>query len=328
MEYTKEKVRELLKDMAEPDYAKFSGSLLGREAVMLGVRLPKIRELAKTIAKTEGRAYLDHALRDAGGKEGALQGEIAEEPGKESMFRGENAEGPGKESVFRGENAEGLGKESAPQGESVEEPEKEAVTGTEEPVQYMEELMLYGMVIGCMKEKLDGLFPYIERYVARIDNWSLCDSFCAGLKQTKKQPKAMWEFLQPYLRSEKEFDLRFGVVMLMDFYVTPEYIDRLLQIFDGIRHEGYYVKMAVAWALSVCLVKQWDKSFAYMASEDNHLDEFTFGKTVQKCRESYRLTDRQKQDLTALKEKHLQAGGKKQAGFGGRVRGGKKAQAG
>lgn len=328
MEYTKEKVRVLLEEMAEPDYAKFSGALLGREAVMLGVRLPRIRELAKAIAKTEGRAYLDHGLRDAGGKESALREEIAEGTEKESTSRGETAEGMEKESAPRGETVEGMEKENVPRGKTTEGPGKKAAAGTEEPVQYMEELMLYGMVIGCMKEKLEELFPYIERYVAQIDNWSLCDSFCVGLKQTKKQPRVMWDFLQPYLRSEKEFDLRFGVVMLMDFYVAPEYIDRLLQIFDGIRHEGYYVKMAVAWALSVCLVKQWDKSFAYMASKDNHLDEFTFGKTVQKCRESYRLTDRQKQDLTALKEKHLQAGGKKQAGFGGRVRGGKKAQAG
>ena len=166
--------------------------------------------------------------------------------------------------------------------------------------------MLYGMVIGCMKEKLEVLFPYIERYVARIDNWSLCDSFCAGLKQTKKQPERMWDFLQPYLRSDKEFDLRFGVVMLMDFYVTSEYIEELLQIFDNIHHEGYYVKMAVAWALSVCLVKQWDKSFAYMASPDNHLDEFTYSKTVQKCRESFRLTEGQKENLSALKKRRLQ----------------------
>lgn len=243
MEYTKDKVRELLMDMAEPDYAKFSGSLLGREAALLGVRLPKIRELAKKIAKAEGREYLDNSLQD-----------------------------------------------------------------TEERPQYMEELLLYGIVIGCMKERLEVLFPYIKRYVARIDNWSLCDSFCVGLKQTKKQPQEMWDFLQPYLRSEKEFDLRFGVVMLMDFYVAPEYIEELLQIFDSVHHEGYYVKMAVAWALSVCLVKQWDKSFAYMASEDNHLDDFTFGKTVQKCRESYRLTAEQKESLTALKEKRLQAG--------------------
>ncbi len=240
MEYTKEKVRKLLMEMAEPDYAKFSGSLLGREAVMLGVRLPKIRELAKKVAKADGREYLDKALPD--GEEDA--GEI----------------------------------------------------------QYMEELMLYGMVIGCMREKLEVLFPYIRRYVARIDNWSLCDSFCAGLKQTKKEPEQMWEFLQPYLHSDKEFDLRFGIVMLMDFYVTPDYIDELLRIYDGIHHEGYYVKMAVAWALSVCLVKQWEKSFAYMSSPDNRLDEFTYGKTVQKCRESYRLTEEQKGLLKELKE--------------------------
>lgn len=253
MEYTKERVRELLISMAEPEYAKFSGSLLGREAVMLGVRLPKIRELAKRIAKADDREYLDKALSDINEK-----------------------------------------------GAEINEAED-----FKEEIQYMEELMLYGMTIGCMKEKLEVLFPYIERYVARIDNWSLCDSFCAGLKQTKKQPELMWDFLQPYLCSDKEFDLRFGVVMLMDFYVTPEYIDELLKIYDRIHHEGYYVKMAVAWALSACLVKQWEKSFAYMSSPENHLDDFTFTKTVQKCRESYRLTKEQKEMLAELKEKRM-----------------------
>lgn len=267
MEYTKEKVRALLMDMAEPDYAKFSGSLLGRETVMLGVRLPKIRELAKKIAKAEGREYLDSTLPDT--------------------------------------EAEGFGT----QDEEIN-PESGTEDNPADDVRYMEELMLYGMVIGCMKEKLETLFPYIRRYVARIDNWSLCDSFCAGLKQTKKQPELMWEFLQPYLRSNKEFDLRFGVVMLMDFYVMPEYIDELLRIFDDIHHEGYYVKMAVAWALSVCLVKQWEKSFVYMGSAENHLDEFTYAKTVQKCRESFRLTKEQKDMLTELKESYFLRVGK------------------
>lgn len=265
MEYTKERVRGLLMDMSEPDYAKFSGSLLGREAEMLGVRLPKIRELAKKIAKAEGREYLDSTLIDT-----EAEGFGARDSGK--CQEGRMAENPAGD------------------------------------IRYMEELMLYGMVIGCMKEKLEVLFPYIERYVARIDNWSLCDSFCAGLKQTKKQPELMWEFLQSYLRSDKEFDLRFGVVMLMDFYVTPEYIDRLLEIFDGVHHEGYYVKMAVAWALSVCLVKEWEKSFAYMGSPDNHLDEFTYAKTVQKCRESFRLTKEQKEMLTELKKRYILRG--------------------
>ena len=276
MEYTGEKIRELLKEMAEPDYAKFSGALLGREAVMLGVRLPKIRELAKKVAKADGRAYLDGMLSDA---------DAAKSSGQADGKDGRDQTGGGSpEELAGGSSADGI--------------------------MYMEELMLYGMVIGCMKEKLEELFPYIERYVARIDNWSLCDSFCAGLKQTKKQPELMWDFLQPYLKSDKEFELRFGVVMLMDFYVTPEYIEKLLQIFDSIRHEGYYVKMAVAWALSVCLVKEWDKSFAYMGSSGNHLDDFTYAKTVQKCRESFRLTAEQKENLAELKERRMQKNGR------------------
>lgn len=234
MEYTREKIRTLLEEMAEPEYAKFSASLLGREAVVLGVRLPKLRVFAKKVAQTDGMEYLERATEDA---------------------------------------------------------------------RSMEELMLYGMVVGCMKEGLETLFPYIERYVAQIDNWSLCDSFCSGLKQTKREPELMWNFLQPYLRSEREFDVRFGVVMLMDYYVMPECIDELLRIFDEISHEGYYVKMAVAWALSVCLAKEWEKSFAYMRSPGNRLDEFTFRKTVQKCRESFRLTKEQKESLKLCLER-------------------------
>lgn len=240
MEYTKERVFEILSDMAEPELAVFSGSLLGaeakKEAKVLGVRLPKLRELAKKIAKTDGEEYLKREI---------------------------------------------VWKEDKP---------------------YMEELLLYGMVTGNIKEKLEVLFPYIERYVSWIDNWSLCDSFCCSLKQTKKQLPEMWDFLQPYLESEKEFEIRFGVVMLMDYYIQPEYIDRVLEIADKIHHEGYYVKMGVAWLLSVCLVKEWDKSFSYMSSPQNHLDEFTYAKTVQKCRESYRLTKEQKDSLTELRK--------------------------
>ncbi len=245
MEYTKEKVREILFSMAEPELAEFSGGLLGEEAKektrLLGVRLPKLRQCAKEIARADGMEYLDN-------------------------FPLEYADGE---------------------------------------IIYMEEIMLYGMVIGHLKERLEKLFPYIKKYVSWINNWSLCDSFCCGLKQTKKQPQEMWEFLQRYLVSDQEYEIRFGVVMLMDYYVQPEYIDRLLKIADSIHHEGYYVKMGVAWMLSVCLIKEWEKSFAYMSSPDNHLDDMTYAKTVQKCRESYRLTKEQKDRLTELKKSRI-----------------------
>lgn len=168
---------------------------------------------------------------------------------------------------------------------------------------YMEEIMLYGMVIGQMKTNIEALFPYIDKYVAQIDNWSTCDSFCSGLKQTKQQMGEMWDYLQSYLCSDKEYHIRFAVVMFINYYISEEYIDKLLKTFDEIHHEAYYVKMAVAWALSICLVKYWDKTIGYMESKENHLDDFTYIKALQKGRESLCLTAEQKQYLKELKGK-------------------------
>ena len=168
---------------------------------------------------------------------------------------------------------------------------------------YMEEIMLYGMVISQIKTNIEVLFPYIDKYVAQIDNWSTCDSFCSGLKQTKQQMGEMWDYLQSYLCSNKEYHIRFAVVMFINYYISEEYIDKLLKTFDEIHHEGYYVKMAVAWALAISLVKYWDKTIAYMESEDNHLDDFTYIKALQKGRESLCLTAEQKQYLKELKGK-------------------------
>ena len=170
---------------------------------------------------------------------------------------------------------------------------------------YMEEIMLYGMVIGLMQTDINVLFPYIDAYVDLIDNWSTCDSFCAGLKQTNLQKEEMWEYLQKYLTSGKEYSVRFAVVMCINYYITPEYVDTLLKIFDEIQQEAYYVKMAVAWALSICFVKFWDKTVAYMEWEENHLDDFTYKKALQKGRESYCLTAEQKQYLKELKGKRV-----------------------
>ena len=164
----------------------------------------------------------------------------------------------------------------------------------------LEEILLYGMVIGEMKAPLQELFPYIRRYVRLIDNWSTCDSFCTGLKIAKKEPDLMWDFLREYLKSDQEYDIRFAVVMLMLYYMDDEHIDELLQIYDGISHEGYYVKMGVAWGISMCLVSYWDKTIAYMLSEENKLDDFTFIKALQKGRESNRLTKEQKEYLKEL----------------------------
>ncbi|MEC0092061.1 DNA alkylation repair protein [Paenibacillus macquariensis] len=167
--------------------------------------------------------------------------------------------------------------------------------------EYFEEIMLQGMVIGYAKADIEEILPYVAAFVPRIDNWSVCDSFCIGLKFTKSNMKQVWEFLQPYLSSDKEYEIRFGVVMLLNFYIEEEYIEQVLLRLDNIEHEGYYVKMAVAWAISICYIKLPESTIIYLAS--NSLDDFTYNKALQKITESFRVDQDAKQIMRSMKRK-------------------------
>lgn len=169
---------------------------------------------------------------------------------------------------------------------------------------YYEELTLRGMLIGLCKEKdFTVVKNYVRDFVPKINSWGVCDTFCAGLKITKKYPKEMWEFIQPYFHSEKEFEIRFAVVMLLDFYIDAQHIEEDLKILDQIKCEMYYVQMAVAWALSICMIKFYNETKTYMLNETCSLDHFTYNKTLQKSIESYRLTPEQKNEMRQMKRK-------------------------
>lgn len=165
--------------------------------------------------------------------------------------------------------------------------------------QYYEEIMLQGMLIGLLKEDFVTIQKQIELFVPKIDNWAVCDIFCAGLKITKKYRVEMWNLLQKYLKSNKEFEIRFAIVMILDFYIDEEYIERNFKIFDNIASQDYYVQMAVAWAISICLIKFYDKTLDYLEHAD--LDNFTYNKALQKAIESYRIDDKNKMILRKMK---------------------------
>ncbi|WP_397356968.1 DNA alkylation repair protein [Paenibacillus sp. N3.4] len=166
---------------------------------------------------------------------------------------------------------------------------------------FFEEVMLQGMVIGYVQTDLEEILRYVAGFVPKIDNWSVCDSFCIGLKFTRMNGEQVWGFIQPYLCSTKEYELRFGVVMLLNFYMEEPYIGRVLQLLDRIKHEGYYVKMAVAWAVSIAFVKQPEPTMAYLHSHT--LDDFTFNKALQKITESFRVDQDTKVLIRSMKRK-------------------------
>ena len=113
----------------------------------------------------------------------------------------------------------------------------------------------------------------------------------------------MYEYIQKYLNSDKEYELRFAIVVLMQYFINEDYIDAILQIYDNIRHDGYYVKMAVAWAISVCFVKFREKTLEFLKC--SNLDDFTYNKSLQKVRESNRVSKEDKDMVKRIRRKAI-----------------------
>lgn len=165
-----------------------------------------------------------------------------------------------------------------------------------------EEIMLQGMVIGSVQAPLPEVLACVRDFLPKIDNWSVCDSFCAGLKLAKTYPEEFWAFLQPYFQSEEEYSVRFAAVMLLNYYVDESHKDQALKLLEGIRYESYYVKMAVAWAISIYYIRFPDFTRAFL--ENSALDDYTYQKTLQKILESRAVESHEKEKIRRMKKRN------------------------
>lgn len=163
---------------------------------------------------------------------------------------------------------------------------------------YFEEKMLRGMIIGYLKTDAEKRLEYIREFVPKIDSWGICDSFCSTLKFTNKNRCLVWEFIQPYAISEKEFEERFCAVMLLCYFVNEEYIDRTLELLKSINTKEYYSSMAVAWALAECYIKFPEKTLPYI--EEKSFDSATHNRALRKIFDSYRVDGQKKEELKKL----------------------------
>ena len=165
--------------------------------------------------------------------------------------------------------------------------------------------LLRGLVVASSKCDFEERLHLLTSFIPEIRNWAVCDCVAACMKSASRHLDELFVFLRPYLMSREEFEVRFAVVMLMDYFLTDEYIDEVLQILQDVPHEGYYVKMAVAWAVSMAYVRFPDKALAILKS--CALDPWTHNKAIQKCRESRRVSASDKQMLLTLKRQSTEA---------------------
>jgi 3-methyladenine DNA glycosylase AlkD len=163
-----------------------------------------------------------------------------------------------------------------------------------------EELMLQALVIGYARGKTEDIFLYLAEIVPKLDNWCVCDTLCAAFKLADSCQEETWEFIMQYIKPEAtEFELRFAVVMMLNYFLNDKYIDKVLFAYNSIHHDGYYLKMGIAWGLAEAYAKYPGKTMSLL--QDNDIDDETFNMAIQKMRESRRVSHEDKAMLKEMK---------------------------
>ncbi len=248
-------IRKVLEDMSEQKYQKFSAALIPGVKHMLGIRLPKLRQYAKELAKSDWRNTM------------------------------------------------------------------------EEEDYYFEERMLRGMVLGYASKDMDVMLPLIADFIPLVDNWSVCDSVFMGMDIFQKDRERTWKFIEPYLQSTKEFEVRVAVIIMMQHLLkcdaygkkiarlrtvdishmnnTKEkaglYVESVLEMLDQVDTSAYYASMAVSWLLAESFCCYPYHTYVYM--KNCRLDDRTYNRGIQKIVESRIPTNGVKDFLKKMKRK-------------------------
>lgn len=167
------------------------------------------------------------------------------------------------------------------------------------PHRYYDENNLHGLLL-CARSSYEETVAGLEDFLPHVDNWATCDLLSP--RAFRSHPPQLPEQIRRWLGSGDTYTVRFGLDMLMSFYLDecfrPEYLDWAAEV----KSEEYYVRMMVAWYFATALAKQYDAALPYLTSR--RLEQWTHNKTIQKAVESYRITPEQKDALRALRWKN------------------------
>jgi len=166
----------------------------------------------------------------------------------------------------------------------------ELLTVQDESFDYV---LLCGLLVTHARLDDQTAIDLTRQYLPRVDSWAHIDVFIE--KKRRFAGESWWDFALECLQSEAEFTVRYGVVSLMTNFLDESHVDQVFAALRNITHDGYYVKMALAWLYATAAVQFFELTLAEL--ENGHIDAWTRNKAYQKMRESRRFTP-QKQDVT------------------------------
>lgn len=190
---------------------------------------------------------------------------------------------------------------------------------------YFEERMLRGMVLSYAGTDMDEMLPYITEFIPLVENWSVCDSVFMGMTIFQKDRERTWNYIQPYIQSHKEFEIRVALIIMMQHLLKCDvngkklsrlrqvamehlsddrekkglYLDRVLSAADSVDTAKYYASMADSWLIAEAFCCFPYHTFLFL--KKNQLDNVTYNKAIQKIIESHIPTDEVKDLLRSMK---------------------------
>lgn len=164
------------------------------------------------------------------------------------------------------------------------------------PHKYFEENNLHAFLIERERD-FDRCIELIETFLPYIDNWATCDSMKP--KVLKKEPEKLLNYINKWIKSKDAYAVRYGINLLMSFYLDENFDEDYLTIVANVRSNEYYINMMRAWYFATALAKRYKETLTYI--ENNRLDTWTHNKTIKKAIESLRISRDQKAYLRTLK---------------------------
>lgn len=171
----------------------------------------------------------------------------------------------------------------------------------EMPLEYFEQVRLKGLSIAYTKTSMEEKLAKLRKFLPEMDSWAMTDSIVPTLQPKPEELSALWDFAVECIAEEGEYTVRFGIVIFLNHFLTETYIPQVADQLCTIRDDRYYIRMAVSWCFAEMAVTDYERVEAILRS--GCLDLFVHNKTIQKMRESYRITKEQKAAVWLLRRK-------------------------
>lgn len=164
------------------------------------------------------------------------------------------------------------------------------------PHTYYEENNLHAFLIE-LNGNYDETLLLLEEFLPHIDNWATCDMLTPKCFKKHLTDEKCIE----WMNSAHPYTVRFGIEMLMKFFLDEKFSPEYLELVASVKSEHYYVKMMIAWYFATALSKQYESTIPIF--NDKLLPVWEHNKAIQKAVESLRITKDQKELLKNLKIK-------------------------